>query len=67
MASAKWRPFCLGLNVLKTLTRKYGTLVWEAIVVFSKKHKDIFSKHEEHAVYFPNISCWHLLSVQGVV
>ena len=24
MSSAKWRPFCLGLNVLKTSTRKYA-------------------------------------------
>ena len=55
MASGKWRPFCLGLNVLIILPEKYGC-VWrptscDAIVYYIYQQRFFWIKQKYSVAY----------------
>ena len=50
MSPAKWRPFCLGLNVL---------VVWKSLTVFARKLEGITDDAVRQQCTYNQRGCWH--------
>ena len=51
MSSAKWRPFCLGLNVLSIIAYTKGA-TWSAGIVLSRQPFESYSDHKLFLIGF---------------